>query len=612
MTRSHFSPSTPFLRLVCLIICASLIAPFFAFIPEAGLLVARASTSTETINGNTPRKVEQTDQKVRWRDGELLVRFRPNVAALDIDALLQANRAERAGRLRGQSGIERLRLTAGSDPTAVAATLQSSQLVDLAEPNYLIMADQVSPDDPRFSEQWALRNTGNAGTDINAGQAWESTTGSKRTVIAVIDSGIDFTHPDLSNNQWGNSLELANDLDDDRNGFINDFHGWDFVANTKEIKDEQGHGTAVAGIIAAQGNNATGITGVMWSAGLMSVRVLDKTGTGDIASAVEAIDYAVTNGAQVINCSWGTDDASIALLEAINQASRRGVIVVTSAGNDSRDIEKTPRYPASYDLNNLMTVASTDNADLPATWSNWGATHVTINAPGKDILTTKMGGDYQMVSGSSASAPLVIGVAGLIKTLRPWLNADLTREIIIRGARKVSSLTGKVASGGVVNATGAVEALNTLSPAAGRENGNGNDGINGGEHGNNGNGRSHRGDTRPGRGNGNGPGTEPSVTPLPVTPGAPGAGLPNLDDLRRKQPTVPKAPDPIPSTRCSHLDPQCDKPKGKDKAALESSNELLAWDSGSSLLISWLNPIRGALSDSPFSLYGGANKKMGL
>jgi YD repeat-containing protein len=535
----------------------------------------------------TPAVKAQIDEKKsRWRDGELLVRFREHAPVSKLNQLLRTNGAQWNGQLRGQSGIERLRLSAGSDPETVAATLRTSEWVDFAEPNYLITADQTpsqttpqtttqtTPDDPRYLEQVALRNTVSP-------QAWAATTGAKQTVIAVLDSGIDFTHPDLVNNEWDNTLEQANNLDNDSNGFNSDLHGWDFVANSSGIIDEQGHGTAVAGIIAAQGNNATGISGVMWKAGLMSLRVLDSTGTGDVAQAIEAIDYAANNGAQVINCSWGTDDASTALREAINRAAQREVVVVTSAGNQGRDIETTPRYPASFDLPNLISVASIDNADQLTSFSNWGMTHVSIAAPGKDILTTKMGGDYEAISGSSASTAFVTGVAGLVKTLRPWLNADRTREMILHGARQVPALSDKVASKGIVNATGALETLNTLPANEGLDESVGN---NGGEHGNNGEGRSSQREraNRPGAGNNNGDnhrdGREFSVTPPARTQGAPGMGLPNLDELRRQPSVDPKAAPPIPSTRCSHHDPQCNEVKRK--AAINAPTNLLAWYSG--------------------------------
>lgn len=551
---------------------------------------------------NLPPKANQTEQKARWRDGEILVRFREHAPVSKLNQLLSKSGAQWNGQLRGESRIERLRLSEGLDPEAVAATLRTSEFVDFAEPNYLITADQTTtqtetateavPDDPRYPEQAALKHTVSS-------KAWGVTTGSKQTVIAVLDSGIDFTHPDLKANEWNNSLEQDNNLDNDQNGFNSDLHGWDFINNSDGIIDGQGHGTSIAGIIAAQGNNRIGITGVMWQAGLMSLRVLDNTGTGDIAHAVEAIDYAVDNGAQVINCSWGTDDSSSALQEAINRAAGRGVIVITSAGNSGHDVETTPHYPASFDLPNLISVASTDNKDQLSAFSNWGMTHVSIAAPGTDIMTTKLGGDYQTVSGTSASTAFVAGVAGLVKTLRPWLGADRTRELILRGARPVPTLSDKVAAKGIVNAAGALEAINTLPANEGL---NETSGYNGGEHGNNGEGRSSQRAGRPGAINNSRShdGHEFAVAPLQRTQGVPGMGLPNLDELRRQQPVSPKAAPPVPSTRCSHLDPQCNRIKRQ--AGIDQVPDLLAWG----LNLPSIETAHGnrslAVSDSPFKL----------
>ncbi len=399
--------------------------------------------------------------------------------------------------------------------------------MEFAEPNFLISKDDLSPNDTRFNEQWALHNTGQNGglfgSDVNASSAWNTTTGSKATVIAVIDSGIDFTHPDLANNQWNNPVPGARD----------DLHGWDFVADSAEIKDEQGHGTAVAGIIAAEGNNLLGVTGVMWRAGLMSLRVLDNTGTGDIASAVEAIDYAVTHGAQVINLSWGTSGESLALKDAIERAGRRNVVVVCSAGNGGQELATSAYYPASFALPGLISVAASDNVDQLASWSNWGTQSVSVAAPGTNILTTQMGGGYWSVTGTSAAAPLVAGIAGLLKTFRPAANTRLIARAISDGARQVTSLSGKVASGGVANAAGALAklrgSLNESPPFP-----------------------------TPGRGSGGtGPGGSFSTTPPATTSGPPEMNLPNLDELRNAPPQQLKAPAPIESNMiCADCDPQ--------------------------------------------------------
>ncbi|HEX5886644.1 MAG TPA: S8 family peptidase, partial [Pyrinomonadaceae bacterium] len=469
----------------------------------------------------------QANAPARYRDGEILVRFREGVSQKDKDTIIATQGARRKKQLRGDSGFEKLDLTAGRDiKTAVLQFLLNPQ-VEFAEPNFLISKEDVAPNDPQFNQQWALRNTGQNngqyGSDVNAGSAWTTTTGSKSSVIAVIDSGIDFTHPDLSHNRWVNPAPSAN----------GDLHGWDYVDDSAEIKDEQGHGTAVAGIIAAEGNNSLGVTGVMWRASLMSLRVLDNAGVGDIASAVEAIDYASTHGAQVINLSWGTTGESIALREALERAHRRNVVVVCSAGNGGRDLDASPYYPASFPLPNLISVAASDHVDQLASWSNWGTQSVSVAAPGTNILTTQMGGGYWNVSGTSAAAPLVTGIAGLLKTFQPAANSRVIVRAISQSARQVGSLAGKVSSGGVASAAGAlsrVQGLANQSPPL----------------------------PVPGRGSGGtGPDGGFSTTPPATTTGAPGVNLPNLDELRNAQPQQPRAKAPIESNLiCADCDPQ--------------------------------------------------------
>src|SRR5215216_4606625 len=305
------------------------------------------STSARSIAA----KVVQEVPAAQYRDTELLVRFRTGVPEQVKDMILAVQGVRRKKKLADESGVEKLQLPAGRDVRTAALELMLNPQVEFAEPNFLVSKDGLRPDDPQFDGQWALRNTGQnggqSGSDINATTAWQITTGSAATVVAVIDSGIDFTHPDLTNNWWTNPNP----------GDKGDLHGWDFIVDSGEIKDEQGHGTAVAGIIAAEGNNSLGVTGVMWRASLMSLRVLDNTGTGDIAGAVEAIDYAVTHGAQVINLSWGTNGESFALRDAIERAGRRNVLIVCSAGNGGKDLDANPYYPASFGIKDLIVVA---------------------------------------------------------------------------------------------------------------------------------------------------------------------------------------------------------------------------------------------------------------
>ena len=512
--------------------------------------------------------------KAAHRTGELLVRFRDGVSEPEKLEAIGNDGARGKKKLRGDSAIEKLALAAGQDPETVAQTLRLNPAVEFAEPNFLIRPDELQselklssnltqkpntpfdpktlipdfsfknvnllakpqaqgtqPNDPRFSEQWSLSNTGQNGgqfgSDIDVTNAWQITTGSHSTIIAVIDSGIDFTHPDLTGNKWTNSASGAD----------GDLNGWDYITDSGAIIDEQGHGTAIAGIIAAQGNNAIGITGVMWQASLMSLRVLDNTGTGDIAHAVEAIDYAVTHGAQVINISWGTSAESFALKDAIERAIRHGVVVVCSAGNNGQNLDYTPYYPASFNIRNLLSVASSDTFDQLPGWSNWGRRQVTVAAPGVNVLTTQMSGGYRSVTGTSASAPLVSGIAGLMKTERPWLSAASIQRAIVDGVRRVTGLTGKVAADGVVSASGALGALR--GPA--NQPGNGSRGIS-----------PQLPDT------GRNDGSHSRKAEIPSSVPSDNSETPNLDAIRNKPSHVPKALSaPIQANlMCADCDPQ--------------------------------------------------------
>lgn len=458
-----------------------------------------------------------------YRDGEILVRFRNGVSEKEKETIVATHGGRRQKQLRGDSGFEKLELATGRDAKATVLQLLLNPQVEFAEPNFLIAKEDVNPNDPQFQQQWALQNSGQNGgqfgSDIRARTAWDKTKGVASSIIAVIDSGIDFTHPDLMNNQWANPLPSAD----------GDLHGWDFVAHNGEIKDEQGHGTAVAGIIAAEGNNALGITGVMWRAGLMSLRVLDNTGTGDVGNAVEAIDYAVAHGTHVINLSWGTTGESIALREAIERALKRNVVVVCSAGNSGQNLDATPYYPASFGLKDLIVVGATDNQDQPASWSNWSIRKVTVAAPGTNILTTQRGGGYWNVTGTSAAAPVVSGIAGLLKTLSPAANPGIISRAISKSARQNVSLSAKVSSGGVADAAGALERIHgNQSPPF----------------------------LAPGLGSGgNGPGGGFWTTPPPLLRNAP-ANLPNLDETRTAHYAPPKAPAPIQANLpCADCDP---------------------------------------------------------
>ena len=440
---------------------------------------------------NSPKRIRiesQNSPRSGRRQRELLIRFRPNASLEDQRAVAASIGARQFSQLRGKSRLVRVVVGPAQTIESAALSLQNQPLVEAAEPNYLIYQDRAghpkspqpfvairpqqasTPNDPRFREQWALQNFGgNArlyGADIQVASVWAHNRGQRELRIAVIDSGIDFNHPDLKKQQWTNPKETRDSKDQDGNGYIDDVSGWDFVKDDSNATDENGHGTNIAGIIAAEGNNGIGIAGVLWKANLMSLRVLDADGVGDTASAIEALDYATEHGAQVINLSWGSDAKSLFLKDAIRRSAKYGVVVICSAGNDSRDLAVRPYYPASFDLPNLISVAASDPADNLVPVSNFGVQVPTIAAPGAEILTTKANpngamtddGSYELVSGTSAAAAIVSGVSGLFKSISFDIGPEAIKAGLVAGARTSFGLNGKNLSGGVVSVSGAMTA----------------------------------------------------------------------------------------------------------------------------------------------------------
>ena len=338
---------------------------------------------------------------------------------------------------------------------------QTDSGIEFLEPNYIFEANQSIPDDERFSNMWALNNTGQTGgtidADIDAPEAWRFQTSSRDVVIGVIDSGIDYTHPDLADNIWTNPGEIpGNGIDDDGNGFVDDVHGWDFFDNDSDPMDGNGHGTHVAGTIAAVGNNEIGVAGVAPNAQLMALRFLNNSGNGISYHALLALEYATMMGAEITNNSWIGDSYSAGAQYAINRAGAMGSLYVVCAGNNRNDNDLNPTYPASYLGNNVITVASTTHNDTLSSFSNYGATTVDLAAPGSNILSTNSGGGYTTKSGTSMSTPHVTGVASLLLSKRPELTPEEIRAAILEGTDPLDSLSGKTVSGGRLNAYGAL------------------------------------------------------------------------------------------------------------------------------------------------------------
>lgn len=296
-----------------------------------------------------------------------------------------------------------------------------------AEPDYRVYA-LTTPNDPSYSQQWGLKK-------ISAPAAWDIATGFSNIVAAVIDTGVDLDHPDLIDNLWTNRGEIPNNgIDDDGNGYIDDVHGWNFVANTANTDDDNEHGTHCAGIIGAAANNGLGVSGVSWDVSIMPVKVLDSAGNGYTSNVINGIRYAVENGADIISLSLGSAYDSLSEKTVIE--SFPDVLFVIAAGNDGK---KTVNYPAAYaaEFDHVMAVASTTSSDSLSSFSNYGK-GVTVAAPGSDIYSTVPSGSYASMSGTSMAAPLVAGSAALMKSVDSSLTPSEIKSMIVSTADRFS------------------------------------------------------------------------------------------------------------------------------------------------------------------------------
>jgi subtilisin family serine protease len=344
--------------------------------------------------------------------------------------------------------------------------------VEYAEPDYILSA-KVVPNDPRYADGtlWALNNTGQSGgqndADVDAPEAWTLRFDAQQVVVAVVDTGVRFTHEDLAANMWHNPGEVAgNGLDDDHNGYVDDVYGISALDATGYPMDGNGHGTHVAGIIAAAGNNGLGGVGVAWRAQIMALKFLDAQGDGYTSDAVVSIDYARNKGATVVNASFTGPDNSISLREAIVRARAAGMIVVAAAGNEALNNDSIPNYPANYALDNVISVAATTRSDALANYSNYGAQTVDLGAPGSSIYSTYYMADnaYVTMSGTSVAAPHVAGAVALLRAHVSALTHTQLIERLLKAVDPLPALAGKTATGGRLNLQRALQGGSTVNP----------------------------------------------------------------------------------------------------------------------------------------------------
>ncbi len=427
------------------------------------------------------KRIEKLPSAEKGRP-EVMVRFKPGTSLEAIRDIAASNHDVLNDEIESVNGLTFIDDLDDADAQSVADQYAAMKDVVLyAEPNYRIKLDdpdnygsahdlllrQMSvdaPNDPQFGDQWALNNLGQDGgkerADIDALKAWLTTKGSSDVVIAVLDTGVDFTHVDLVNNMWIRPENLPAYTDDEL-GTFNDLNGFNGTDNIADPMDDNGHGTHCAGIIGAEGDNGEGIAGVNWKVKIMPLKFLGRGGFGSVDDAIESINYAIDRkkhgvNIRVISASWGSTQKSQALEDTIRAAGDAGILFVAAAGNDSSDNDRRPHYPSNYDLPNVISVAALDRNDELASFSNYGVKTVDIAAPGKDILSTWLNHDYREASGTSMATPYVSGVAALIIAEQPSISMEKLRARIMKSVDKIDTLNGKIKSGGRLNAAKAL------------------------------------------------------------------------------------------------------------------------------------------------------------
>lgn len=430
----------------------------------------------------------QANELARHVPGEIIVKFKAGVSAKNFFQQKGISTLGIAPKRVINLSYENLNIVSiDSDKSfeAIIAALKNKPEIEYAEPNYIysiaVMPKEVTksikkvvpstfadmtaatPDDSSFDQLWGLRNTGSnepqgkagiEGVDVNALKAWDLTKGSHAVKIAVIDTGVDYNHPDLKGNVWINQAELKGKkgVDDDGNGYVDDVHGYDFANNDNDPMDGHGHGTHCSGTIGAVHNNKLGVAGVMGDVTILPIKFLGDDGSGSLEAAIKAIDYATTMGVDLMSNSWGGGGRSEALYEAIKRASDKGIIFTAAAGNSTTNNDAKPSYPASYESPNIVSVAALTAQNDLASFSSYGRTSVHIAAPGHNILSTVNGGKYEVMSGTSMATPHVSGVLGLLLAKEGRLSHDVMRERLTLTGVPVSGLRGKTLTSSRIDA----------------------------------------------------------------------------------------------------------------------------------------------------------------
>lgn len=457
---------------------------------SVGIVVLFASlwTRSHAAPSKRPLGVAPTP---RFKSGEVIVKFkdsqRISSSGFSVHALLNTL-GERydvsVKQFETDSSLAKIKVENKTPMGEILTDLNKVDAIEYAEPNYIYYAidggfdasaavNEAVPNDPFFSQLWGLLNVGQhdpkgqvgiAGKDIGAVKAWQSGTGSKDISVAIIDTGVDYKHEDLKDNIFINTSEIPGDgKDNDGNGFVDDIHGWNFVAGNNDPMDDNRHGTHCAGTIGGQGNNGVGVTGVAWRVSILPIKFLSGQGSGSLEDAVKSIQYATKMGVKIMSNSWGGGGYSQTMFDAIRDARDKGILFVAAASNDGTNNDEQPAYPASYAIDNVISVAATDNRDHKAVWSNYGRKTVHLAAPGVNIFSTAPmdKGKYATLSGTSMATPHVSGAAALLWSTARGMSYSEVRQRLLTTVDPVRGLYRTTITGGRLNV---YNAINNIVP----------------------------------------------------------------------------------------------------------------------------------------------------
>ena len=414
------------------------------------------------VAAGTPRGVAISPAD--YAQGTILVRPKSLRAEAALESLNSRLQCKAVARYASLGDLHVVRLPPGADVPTMVAKYKASGLVEFAEPDYLRHIDGVSPNDPKYTDGtlWGLNNVGQSGgtphADIDAPDAWAIQNSASNIVVALLDTGIRYTHEDLAANVWNNPVDGT--------------HGTNAIAGTTDPTDDNGHGTLLAGVIGGAGNNGKGIVGVTWRVQLMACKCFNSSGVSSDSAILGCIAFAQANGARIINASFDSTSFGQALSNAIYSASTAGIIFVTSAGNNATNIDAIPHYPACYKIDNILSLAYTTRNDALGRLSNFGTTNVALAAPGDQMYSTFYSSDSSYwpsgisinIAGTSFAAAYASGACALLLAKYPTEPYQITLARILDGVDPIAALQGKCITGGRLNVYKALNPPLFLSP----------------------------------------------------------------------------------------------------------------------------------------------------